>query len=550
VLEALSPDGGASGDVLPLEIYGDYIEAEQGFILVRPGAPNLPVTGLVDVGPRRVDGLLDLVGAHAGPHDMIVEIGSFEVARLENAFGVGDPAPCDGDEELAAAPYTALVDGSPRKAAFDGHGRARWVSLSYIHDTGHHAIYAGTMIADQEWDDRRYHTTDDLREVTCAAGPGELLHIVFVRESAGTDHLVYIRDDDTGSQTHELPVVDGARNPAVAVDSTGNVHIVFESDIMGESWLFTTTAGPGGFGGQTDLMSGAGAEQPDLCRSAGGLTLTFVRDSWLPGFHEVCRQRFDGAAWGAPVVMYSGLSIWSPSVAWNGEDLLFAFILDNVLYAPLLHTMCVSGGTAGPVRWRTSPLDRTTSCMVSATVPGRFHLVTNESIIGGMLAVLHLRSGDGRTFGAPRQLNTSTDAYVGHFAADPVRENLFAYWLDFDNTLHPFRFWRCFRFASGVGDHTGDTPLVLTSLDCRPNPFNPRTEIGFGLVRGGHVRLDVYDTRGRLVRTLLDETRGAGEHSVVWDGRDGSGRTVSAGVYVSELRAEGRNERRKMLLLK
>ena len=84
---------------------------------------------------------------------------------------------------------------------------------------------------------------------------------------------------------------------------------------MGESWLFTTTADTNGFGGQTDLMSGAGSAEPDLCRSGGGLTLTFVRDSWLPGFHEVCRQRHDGSSWGAPAVLYSGREIWSPSIS-------------------------------------------------------------------------------------------------------------------------------------------------------------------------------------------------------------------------------------------
>jgi hypothetical protein len=83
-----------------------------------------------------------------------------------------------------------------------------------------------------------------------------------------------------------------------------------------------------------------------------------------------------------------------------------------------------------------------------------------------------------------------------------------------------------------------------------PNPFNPSTTIRFETASRGRALLRVYDVRGALVRTLLDDTRDAGAGSVTWDGRDDEGRFVSSGVYLYRLTAGGESRTRKMVLLK
>ncbi|MCP4573919.1 MAG: hypothetical protein GY838_16290 [bacterium] len=546
IVQAITPDGGVSGDAFPVTILGDYLDATQGFVLERTGSPILTISGLAGTGGRQVSGTLGLAGAHEGTYDLTVSVLGADKGTLVDAFGVGDPPPCAGDKPLGT-PGAPLFAGSRRKVAFDGLGQARHVTLAYESMSSSYYINEGTEIADLNWGTRLYEGADYLRQVACAAGPGQVLHVTFVKEAGGVDRLMYIQiDEHSVTYTHELPVVDGVRNPVVAVDSTGLAHIVFESDIMGESFLFTTTATRSGLGGQTDLMSGTGATAPDLCRSTGGLTLTFVRDSWLPGWVEICQQRLDGTSWGSPTSFYAGAEIYSPSVAWDGSDLLFSFVLDNTGANPLLHTAHVAGGVMGPVRWRLSFLERTTGCMVSAGGPGRFFLLTEEGFAVTPGREILLRVGDGDAFGAPRLLNSHADVFGGYFAADPARENVFAYWIDYENVSFQFSSYKCFHRSTQVHD----TPLVRSALDCRPNPFNPVTEIQFGLVQGGPVRLNVYDTRGRCVRTLVDEVRGPGLQRVTWDGRDGSGRTLAAGVYLSELRAEGQVQRQKMLLLK
>lgn len=72
-----------------------------------------------------------------------------------------------------------------------------------------------------------------------------------------------------------------------------------------------------------------------------------------------------------------------------------------------------------------------------------------------------------------------------------------------------------------------------------PNPFNPRTAIQLSLPEAGRARVDIFDVRGRLVRTLVDEELPAGIHQRTWSGLDDSGRRVASGVYLIRLRHPG-----------
>jgi hypothetical protein len=84
-----------------------------------------------------------------------------------------------------------------------------------------------------------------------------------------------------------------------------------------------------------------------------------------------------------------------------------------------------------------------------------------------------------------------------------------------------------------------------------PNPFNPSTTIRFeSPVDGARVRLAIYDSEGRFVRTLLDGLVSAGPRAVTWDGRDEKGQRLASGVYYYELEARGFSDARAMVLLK
>ena len=86
-----------------------------------------------------------------------------------------------------------------------------------------------------------------------------------------------------------------------------------------------------------------------------------------------------------------------------------------------------------------------------------------------------------------------------------------------------------------------------------PNPFNPTTVINYNVEVGGHVTLKVYDIMGRLVKTLVNDYRAAGNgngYNVVWDGTDNSGSHVSAGLYIYSLQTGNKSMTKKMVLMK
>jgi glucose/arabinose dehydrogenase len=108
---------------------------------------------------------------------------------------------------------------------------------------------------------------------------------------------------------------------------------------------------------------------------------------------------------------------------------------------------------------------------------------------------------------------------------------------------------------SGIGaiinaarEETG-VPGEFTLLQNYPNPFNPATEIRFGLPAASDVSLDVYNSLGERVATLLGGPMAAGWHSVRWSARTEGG-ALPTGVYLARLRAGGSAKVIKLLLMR
>jgi len=85
-----------------------------------------------------------------------------------------------------------------------------------------------------------------------------------------------------------------------------------------------------------------------------------------------------------------------------------------------------------------------------------------------------------------------------------------------------------------------------------PNPFNPSTTIAYDIPEGKEVfvRLNVYNIRGQLVRTLVNETINEGSYKIEWDGKDNNGRYTASGVYFYRIQAGEFSQTRKMVILK
>ena len=104
--------------------------------------------------------------------------------------------------------------------------------------------------------------------------------------------------------------------------------------------------------------------------------------------------------------------------------------------------------------------------------------------------------------------------------------------------------------TDGSVDESENLPNGFYLEQNRPNPFNPQTEITFGLPVAGAVRLEIYNINGHKITTLVDNFYPSGRHQVTWDGRDDTGERVSSGIYLYRLKAGDLVKTRKMILLK
>jgi hypothetical protein len=102
---------------------------------------------------------------------------------------------------------------------------------------------------------------------------------------------------------------------------------------------------------------------------------------------------------------------------------------------------------------------------------------------------------------------------------------------------------------------TGIKPDINTPANFKleqnyPNPFNPKTTISYNLPKSCHVQLAVFDVLGRNVVELVNANQKAGEHKIVWNGKNKDGLNLTSGVYFYKLKWGGYEKVKKLLLVR
>ncbi|MBN2172093.1 MAG: hypothetical protein JW819_12310 [Candidatus Krumholzibacteriota bacterium] len=105
-------------------------------------------------------------------------------------------------------------------------------------------------------------------------------------------------------------------------------------------------------------------------------------------------------------------------------------------------------------------------------------------------------------------------------------------------------------WPSPFASHAEAPALAEGVLTAMPNPFGAATQLRFRLDAPARVKLDIFDGRGRLVRSLARGPLGPGPASFAWDGRDARGRAVAPGIYFARLDRDGVRETRKLVLVR
>ncbi len=276
------------------------------------------------------------------------------------------------------------------------------------------------------------------------------------------------------------------------------------------------------------------------------MTLLAYGDDLIVGGH------FDEAA-DDPI---SGIARWDGST-WNSmggealgagpfvEDLME---FDNQLYAAGAFYP-IGDGLDGVVRW-----DGTTWQMLGDGLTGggvQSLAVYNGQIVAGgyfsmsgPASVRFVGRWDGSSW---QSLGSGVDGVVYSVAAKDV--DLFVGgWFSQAGNQPSSRIAQWTEITTSVSE--AETPAMAIELAPNlPNPFRSFTTIPYALTRSAPVSLSIFDVAGRHVATLVHEHQSAGNHQAVWDGRDGRGRHVPAGIYVYRLQSGSEVGARRMLRL-
>ena len=88
-------------------------------------------------------------------------------------------------------------------------------------------------------------------------------------------------------------------------------------------------------------------------------------------------------------------------------------------------------------------------------------------------------------------------------------------------------------------------PTTYTINDIYPNPFNPVANIIYGIPENAHIRILVFDIKGRQVAKLMDSFQFAGYHAITWEAT-----SQPSGVYLVNILSGRFNSTQKVVLMK
>lgn len=99
--------------------------------------------------------------------------------------------------------------------------------------------------------------------------------------------------------------------------------------------------------------------------------------------------------------------------------------------------------------------------------------------------------------------------------------------------------------TTGLENENGSVPEKMLLNQNYPNPFNPTTNIIYEVPNSGNVKITIYDSSGRNIETLLNETKNSGTYQLQFDGSN-----LASGIYFYRLQVNGNSVIKKMILLK
>ena len=107
-----------------------------------------------------------------------------------------------------------------------------------------------------------------------------------------------------------------------------------------------------------------------------------------------------------------------------------------------------------------------------------------------------------------------------------------------------------FKFPSSVESEHNIKPDKFALFQNYPNPFNPETTIEYQLPENCFINLTIFNMKGQIVKTMVENYKQAGFYSIKWNAKDQYENPVPSGIYLYRVSTEKFRQQNKMILLK
>ena len=215
---------------------------------------------------------------------------------------------------------------------------------------------------------------------------------------------------------------------------------------------------------------------------------------------------------------------------------------------PVINTVHLAGGTQ-PLQWPALGWpDNEIGLMIPLFDDGTNgdktagDMVFSTTVLIPAFTVFHMEYKFGINYGDAANNEGGNDNENGIGANHTVELFANAYFVE---TLDTFGIMGAKDVVTDVQDITQTIPTDYSIEQNFPNPFNPSTKINFSIPNEGIVTLNVYNSLGQQVATLVNESKPAGTYQVDFDGAN-----ISSGIYFYKITSGNFTQTKKMILMK
>ncbi len=186
------------------------------------------------------------------------------------------------------------------------------------------------------------------------------------------------------------------------------------------------------------------------------------------------------------------------------------------------------------------------------TLSFRWHR-SSDPDSGSILLYIWTLKEQGSGSGAAMYTQSTLDTVYNLVSGNLIKQGTYFWWVEVhdqtDSSARSLNEGIVIVGQSAVEEENAKLPLKFQLLQNYPNPFNAQTIISYHLPRASHVRLQIYNPLGQVVRILEDGMKEGGIYSVTWDGRDYHAQIVPTGIYFCRFEAGDFNFFQKMILI-